>query len=190
MDEYVGAAEILPPLSGRPRQPSTETQAKPASVPAKPAPAPKATALKPEPPATTLPAKATPAKAAPKPAAKSAPSKTSGTGKAKKGASKKTGGTQAVPAAPAGLGLIIINETGRNQVGQQYRSVLAQMGYKVVSVGEGQPGRGPAGQTVINYRPGLKAKAQAVARHLPGKKVLVEAKKGQVLASEIMIYIR
>lgn len=188
LDDYVGAAEILPPLSGRPRQPATETPAKSAPVVVKPSP--KSVSPKPEPQVATPPVKTAPAKTAPKPAAKSAPSKAAGAGNAKKGASKKTGGAPAVSPAPAGLGLIIINETGRDRVGQQYRSVLAQMGYKVVSVGEGQPGRGAMGQTVINYRPGLKAKAQAVARHLPGKKVLVEAKKGQVLASEIMIYIR
>lgn len=190
VEEQFGAAEILPPLSGRPRWPVTE-----APAPAQPAAEPPAVSTKPEAPAAAPVVKAAPARDAlrptAKPAAKPAPSKKAGAGQAKKGASKKNGrGAQAAPAAPVGLGLIIINETGRERVGQQYRSVLAQMGYKVVSVGEGRPGRGPAGQTVINYRPGLKAKAQAVARHLPGKKVLVEAKKGQVLATEVMIYIR
>lgn len=186
VDEQFGAAEILPPLSGRPRWPAPETQA-PAKPPV-PDPTPKAASAKPEPPVVSPAVKAAPAKTALRPEAKPAQAKSSGSGQAKKGGSKKAAAR--APATPAGVGLMIINETGRDRVGQQYRSVLAQMGYKVVSAGEGRPGRGPAGQTVINYRPGLKAQAQAVARHLPGKKVLSEAKKGQVLASEIMIYIR
>lgn len=87
-------------------------------------------------------------------------------------------------------GLMIINETGQPGVGQNYYSVLKQIGFRVVSLGQGTVQDAGSGLTIINYRPGYVAQAQSVARHLPGKKVLVEAKRGQVLASEIMVYLR
>lgn len=86
--------------------------------------------------------------------------------------------------------LIVVNETGRDRVAQQYGSVLKRLGYNVSSEVEGKAGKGPAGQTVISYRTGFKNQAQSVSRYLPGKKTLLEAKTNQVLASEIMIYIR
>lgn len=61
------------------------------------------------------------------------------------------------------------------------------MGHQVVSVTEGTSG-GTPGQTVITYRPGYRAQAQAVSRHLPGQKVLTEAKGGQ--AADVTVNIR
>ena len=73
-------------------------------------------------------------------------------------------------------------------MGRRYGNVLGKMGYKVVSVADRAPSGTGRGQTVINYRPGQKAQAQAMARHLPGKKVFREVRDAS--SSEIMIYIR
>lgn len=124
-----------------------------------------------------------PAKAQAKSAApKAAPAKTAA----------KSSPTPAAKPAPSknSFSLIVVNETGRDKVAQQYGSVLKRLGYNVSSEVEGTAGKGSAGQTVISYRPGFKSQAQSVSRYLPGKKTLLEAKTNQVLASEIMIYIR
>ncbi|UQZ89433.1 hypothetical protein C4J81_09570 [Deltaproteobacteria bacterium Smac51] len=112
------------------------------------------------------------------------------------GSSKKSGGagsqtsrtTQKPPAAVVRSQLTLINETGNDRMLEIYRSVLSQMGYTIVSVETRAPVAAPTGQTVISYRPGLKAKAQAVASHLPGRKVLVESPGG--LSTDISILLR
>ena len=174
--ERYGQAGLLSPLSGAPAR----TAAPAASAPTVPAPAK-------TPPAAKSAAKTDggPAPAA-KPAAPTAKAPAASSGAQK--TPKKT--AQAPAVAASGIKLMIINETGNDQVGELYRSVLAKIGYNVVSVGNRPPGGGQTGRTVINYRPGMKTKARTVARHLPGQKVLVEAKKGQTLAQEIMIYIK
>ncbi len=151
-------------------EPSTPPAAKPAAQPETKA------AAKPVPqPETEIDAQSAPKpKAAPKPAKKKRP------------AAKSDGGESAVTA-----GLAIVNETGRSEVGDTYRSVLSRMGYRVVSVTAPKKRRGGAGgQTVITYRPGYYSQAQAVARHLPGEKVLVEGAGGAGAGSQITISIK
>jgi hypothetical protein len=174
LESQFGAAEILPPLTGK-----VDWQT-PAAPPGERRPAAKAEAAAPSVRAekAKIPAKA----AAEKPAGKAA-AKSSGQGRP---SAKKTGRPAAK--APPRSSLIVINETGRGDIGRRYGQVLGQMGYQVVSVADREPGGGPRGQTVINYRPGQRAQAQAMARHLPGKKVLREVRDAG--SSQIMIYIR
>lgn len=169
LEGHYGGAEVLPPLTGQPPLKTPPPPVNPASKPPE--------AREPQ-----------PAKAAP-PAAVAAPAAAKQPGKAKASGSKRASSKAATVAAPSGAGLMIINETGNPRVGDIYKSVLSRTGHKVISVAEGAPA-GTPGQTVINYRPGYRAQAQSVSRHLPGKKVLSEAKSGQVLASEVMVYIR
>lgn len=111
--------------------------------------------------------------------------------KAKKKAAKSGGQARASSApARASVSLIIINETGRDSLAGQYASVLGRLGYQVASAVDGPAGKGGGGGTVVSYRSGYRSQAQAVARSLPGRKTLVEAAPGQVLASEILIQIR
>ncbi|MDR1656073.1 MAG: LytR C-terminal domain-containing protein [Deltaproteobacteria bacterium] len=82
---------------------------------------------------------------------------------------------QTKPKSPApirpNLSVMLINETGRSQVGEDYRSVLSQMGYTVVAVSSRNPSGG-AGQTEIAYRPDQRGQVQLLSRHLPGHKIL------------------
>jgi predicted dinucleotide-binding enzyme len=57
------------------------------------------------------------------------------------------------------------------------------MGYQVVGVsnGIGQP----SGQTIITYQPGRQSQAQALARRLPGQKVVVQA-QGSIPAGAVV----
>lgn len=176
-ESYFGSAAILPPLTDKP----AVTSAKPAAgaVATKPpeteAPAPGKTNLS----APPLPP-GTPAKT--KSAAKKIGKKTPSAGQAK---------SSAQPAPAAGrVSLILINETGNERIGEVYRSVLSKMGYNIISVGNKPSGGTSSGRTVINYNSNAKAKAQAVARHLPGQKSLVEAKKGEVLAADVMVFLK
>ena len=146
----------------------------PPKVPLKsPAVVPKKEAPKAVAPKTAAPKKETPKKVSP---GKEAP--------------KKAAPPKIIPKATTTAELMIINETGEKGLGEIYRSVLTRVGFKVVSLGIGTNKSGSKGQTIINYRPGHKADAQAVARNLPGRKILIEAKKDHVLASEIMVYLR
>jgi hypothetical protein len=173
VEDYVGAAEILPPLTGR--LPLPKTAAPQAELPPNVTPAP-----------STRPRAETRAPApAPQPSVAPPPPKPAG-GQTK---NKKRRAASTPDRPAAGVSLTIINETGQPRIGEQYRSVLTQMGYRVLSVGNG-PASGGSGQTVIKYRPGSRAGALAVSRHLPGRKVLVEAGAGQVLASEIMVHLK
>lgn len=190
MENQYGAAAILPPL--------TEPLAKEPKKTAEPAvrkpvvEQPKQTAAKaPEvkvPAAVKPPAAQPPADKATDNAAVKAPVSAAPPAKAAK--PRRAKGVRKAAASSVRANMIIINETGNAQVGENYGSVLRQLGHNVISVGQREPGGGTTGQTVINYRSGLKATAQAVAKQLPGRKVLVEAGKGQVLAGEIMIYVR
>ena len=148
----------------------------PAKAPAKAAPAVKAdipaSAVE---PAKTKATKAQPAKSGPKASGKSA---------------KTTAAKPAVAPVNKAVSLIVVNETGRGQVAQQYSSVLRRLGYQVASAVDGRPGKGQTGPTVVSYRSGYKSQAPAVATALPGKTTQVAAKPGQVLASEIMIHVR
>jgi hypothetical protein len=97
-------------------------------------------------------------------------------------------GRAAAPAAKAplpkpGISVFLVNETGQPRVADNYLAVLSQMGYQVVGVtnGTGQP----PGQTVITYQPGRQAQAQALARRLPGQKVVVQA-QGPIPAGAVV----
>jgi hypothetical protein len=69
---------------------------------------------------------------------------------------------------------MLVNETGRPGVADDYMAVLTQMGYQVVGVTNGFAQTAGAGGTVISYRPDSLAQAQALARRLPGKKEIVK----------------
>jgi hypothetical protein len=69
--------------------------------------------------------------------------------------------------------VLVVNETGRPGVGENYLAVLSQMGYQVIGVTNGLSQ--PSGQTIITYQPGRQSQAQALARRLPGHKVMVQA---------------
>lgn len=100
--------------------------------------------------------------------------------------------TQKAPSRPAApivrSPLSLINETGSDRMLEIYRSVLGQMGYRIVSVETRPPAAPPTGETIILYRPGLRARARAVAGHLPGRKTLVET--AAALPTEISILLR
>jgi hypothetical protein len=92
------------------------------------------------------------------------------------------------PAAPAkpNLSVMVVNETGRPGVGENYRAVLSSMGYRVIGVTDG-PSQ-PGGQTVIAYQDGRLSQAQALARHLPGQRVVVKGSQGQ--SAGAVVYVR
>ena len=97
--------------------------------------------------------------------------KTSPTKTASKSSTTKTSGTGRTAAAPRpGVTLSIINETGQPGQGEVYRDVLQAMGYRVQTVVNRPPQSGP---TTIIYGAGLKDKAQALARRIPGQRTLV-----------------
>ncbi|MDR1308722.1 MAG: LytR C-terminal domain-containing protein, partial [Deltaproteobacteria bacterium] len=100
--------------------------------------------------------------------------RTAATGQAAKGQGK-AGGPSPAPARPS-LSLALVNETGRPQVGEDYRAVLSQIGYRIVSVSDRQPS-GTAGQTVIAFAAGRQAQARALARRLPGTRQLVASQE-------------
>ncbi len=97
----------------------------------------------------------------------------------------KAGAEAAAPRVRSRLSLV--NETGNPQLLEAYRSVLSQMGYTIVSTETRASAAAPTGHTIISYRPGLKARANAVARHLPGRKTLMESAG---LPTEIAIFLR
>jgi hypothetical protein len=68
---------------------------------------------------------------------------------------------------------MVVNETGRPEVGENYWTVLSQIGYQVIGVTDGISQ--PTGQTIITYQRGHKSQAQVLARRLPGQKVMVQA---------------
>jgi hypothetical protein len=126
------------------------------------------------------------------------PAASAGKGKAKAPAKSQVKGpvpakaqTQALPkaAAPArpNLSVVVINETGRPKVGEDYRAVLSQIGYRVLSVSEGAPG-GQPGQTIITYQSGRQGQARALARRLPGPRHLVAS--SAPLPAEAVVVIR
>ncbi|MDR2724515.1 MAG: LytR C-terminal domain-containing protein [Candidatus Adiutrix sp.] len=162
--EYHGQAKILPPLDLPPaREGAVAPVAAPAPAPAS-APAPK--------PENKVGAKA------PAPKAK-APSKGS------------QGGRAPAPAQPPPLArgsLALVNETGDPQVGAVYQSALSRLGYTILSGPGGGFGPGPAGQTVVYYRPGAQARARAVSRDIPGRKTMAEAPHGA--AADIVVVLR
>ena len=188
-DEHFGSAGILPALA---EQPATQTDS---AVTPKQSQRTAADKLY----APPLPPDTPPVKSK-KAATASAPAKAQNTDKqtVKKSSSgsrkpdkAKSTAAKAAPAAVAGqVSLILINETGNERVGEIYSSVLSKMGYSIISVGNNPSGTTPSGRTVINYKSGSKAKAQAVARHLPGRKSMVEAKSGEVLAADIMVFLK
>ena len=106
------------------------------------------------------------------------------------------GGQGSRPPAPAALprgSLALVNETGDPQVGAIYQSALSRLGYTVLPGPAGGFSPGSAGQparseTVIYYRPGTQARAQAVSRDLPGRKTMAEAPPGA--AADIVIVLR
>jgi hypothetical protein len=90
--------------------------------------------------------------------------------------------------APVRGALALVNETGDPQVGTVYQSALSRLGYTIQAVPAGGFGSGPAGQTVIYYRPGAESRAQAVSRDLPGRKVMSAAPPGA--AADIVVVLR
>jgi hypothetical protein len=66
----------------------------------------------------------------------------------------------------------LVNETSSPLITEDYRTVLNQMGYKVVSAGQ-RPPQGPPGETVVAYGAGKRAQAAALARRLPGRRSLM-----------------
>ncbi|MDR1050337.1 MAG: LytR C-terminal domain-containing protein [Deltaproteobacteria bacterium] len=90
------------------------------------------------------------------------------------------------PVRPS-LSVVLVNETGRPQVGEDYRQVLSQIGYDVVYVADRVPS-GAAGQTVVAYRSGRRGQASALARRLPGKRSLVAG--SEQLPAEAVVVIR
>jgi outer membrane biosynthesis protein TonB len=143
--EYYGQAKILPPLDLPPPPQPPPDPVPTAPVSAPPEPAP------PEQPAAQP--QTTPATPAPAPKAKAKPA----------------------PPALARGALALVNETGDPQVGAVYQSALSRLGYTILAGPAGGFGSGPAGQTVIYYRPGAQGRAQAVSRDLPGRKALAAA---------------
>jgi hypothetical protein len=107
----------------------------------------------------------------------------------KSGTSSGTKAAKAqAPAAPRpNLSVILVNETGRANVGEDYRMVLSRMGYQVVSVTERGPS-GAGGQTVITYQSGQQSQARALARRLPGPRQLVASR--EPLPAQAVIVIR
>jgi pyruvate/2-oxoglutarate dehydrogenase complex dihydrolipoamide acyltransferase (E2) component len=112
-----------------------------------------------------------------------------------KSASPKSAGSSGAKAAKPkaaaaprpNISVILVNETGRPNVGEDYRMVLSRMGYKVVSVTERGPS-GAGGQTVITYQSGQQSQARALARRLPGPRQLVASQDS--LPAEAVIVIR
>jgi hypothetical protein len=85
-------------------------------------------------------------------------------------AKAKSAARRKAPAKP-NMTVALINETGSPQVAEDYRSVLSQMGYRVVSV-QDRPPQGLAKETVISYRGESRGQAQALAQRLPGKRIM------------------
>ncbi|MDR2935707.1 MAG: LytR C-terminal domain-containing protein [Candidatus Adiutrix sp.] len=163
--EYYGQAQILPSLDS---PPALEDDASKSAAPAKADAAKSAGA----------------AKGKPAPAAKGqAEAKTEPTRTAK--AQDSQGRT---PAPPRGS-LALVNETGDPQVGAVYQSALSRLGYTILAGPAGGFSQGPAGQTVIYYRPGAQDRALAVSRDLPGRKTLAEAPPGAA-ASDVIVVLR
>jgi hypothetical protein len=163
--EYYGQAKILPPLELSPIQ-----EAAKASAPA--------TEAKTEEDAAPVKAQSE-AKLQPAAEPKTAPSKTA---KAQDSQARMPD-----PALPRGS-LALVNETGDPQVGAVYQSALSRLGYTVLAAPAGGFSGGPAGQTVIYFRPGAQPRALAVSRDLPGRKALAEAPAGA--ASDIVVVLR
>jgi hypothetical protein len=83
--------------------------------------------------------------------------------------------------------VVLINETGRPQVGEDYRIVLSQIGYNIIYVSERNPS-GNLGETVIAYQSGRQSQASALARRLPGPRKLVASTTP--LPAEAVVVIR
>jgi hypothetical protein len=81
----------------------------------------------------------------------------------------------------------LINETGRPQVGEDYRLVLSQIGYDVVSVSDRSPS-GPLGETTITYQSDSRGQASALARRLPGQRKLLAS--ASPLPAQAVVVIR
>ena len=176
--EAYGQAKILPPLDLPPAQPTAKPATEPEiKAPVKPGAKPEAKpAAKPEAKPEAKPAAKPEAKPAAKQEAKPAAKPVQG------------GGTKPGPAAPRGS-LALVNQTGDPQVGTVYQSALSRLGYTILPGPAAAPGPGPAGQTVIYYRPGAISQAQAVSRDLPGRKVLAETSSPGA-AADIVVVLR
>jgi hypothetical protein len=82
---------------------------------------------------------------------------------------------------------MLINESGNPGAAEAYGSVLAQIGYKVLSIAQrANTGSGDR-KTVITYSPGKEAQARALARRIPGDKVLAASRD---LPAEAVVIIR
>jgi hypothetical protein len=83
---------------------------------------------------------------------------------------------------------MIVNETGNPAAAENYRSVLATIGYDVVSIAE-RPSSAPGSrQTVISYEPGREAQARALAGRLPGDKSVTASR--EPLPAQAIVIIR
>jgi hypothetical protein len=128
------------------------------------------------------------------PAPKSSPgaaSKSQGTGT--QSASPPKNGSQGskrpAPAAPLrpNLSVVIINESGSPEAAESYRAVLSSIGYRVLSVSQRQNSSPGNRQTVIAYGPGKESQARALARRIPGEKIMA---KGDGLPADTVVIIR
>ena len=181
--ENYGQAKILPPLDLPPAR--EETPAKPETEEQAPAQEPPA-----QEPAAQTPAAQTKAPPAKAPAAQTkAPPAKAPAAKPKATPAKAGQGKKAPVPAPARGALALVNETGDPQVGALYQSALSRLGYTILSGPAGGFSGGPAGRTVIFYRPGAQARAQAVSRDIPGRKTLAEAPPGAA-AADIVVVLR
>lgn len=107
------------------------------------------------------------------------------------GKSKGTGQRRARSAAPLprpDLTVMIVNETGSPAAADNYRAVLASVGYQVVGIAE-RPSSSPGSrQTVISCVPGKEGQARALARRLPGNKAVSVSR--EPLPAQAIVIIR
>jgi hypothetical protein len=103
----------------------------------------------------------------------------------KKPADKAISKPKAATPAKPNMSVILVNETGRSQVGEDYRLVLSRIGYNVLAVSE-RGLSGNSGQTVITYQSGRQGQARSLARRLPGPRRL-EASSGPLPAEAVVI---
>ncbi len=173
-ERQFGSAGILPPLTPQEGETAAPPAAKQDPPPAKSKPSP---VQEPEKKTASAPAPGRQASAAEKKA--EAPSRRAG------GSASSAAAASRVPKGD----LMIINATGNENIGQVYGSVLRKIGYNVISVGQRLGSSPTGGGTLIKYRPGAYSQAQAVSRHLPGRKFMLQAASDEILAADILIVL-
>jgi ACT domain-containing protein len=84
--------------------------------------------------------------------------------------------------------VVIIDESGAPGAAESYGAVLSSIGYNVLSVSRRQNSSHGDRKTVIAYAPGKEAQARALARRIPGEKVM--AMGGEGLQADTVVIIR